>query len=100
MRSELLHLQRNHSTKSERRISEILKKNHIKFYAKRRIGKYEVDFLIGKMILEVDGAVHRDQPIDRDQYFLSSGYLPVHIDNGPYDIQFEQDLIHFIELNG
>ena len=79
MRSQLQKLQRSTSTKSERRVAEILKANHIRFQYRRKIGKYEIDFLIGRMALEVDGAVHRQTDAAKDTYLFSEGYVPIHV---------------------
>lgn len=100
MRNELLRLQKYNSTKSERRIAEILKKNHIKFEARARVGKYEVDFLIGRTAIEVDGNVHTWSSDEKDTYLFSMGYVPVHISTGKYDEEFEQELKHIIKTNG
>ena len=99
MRNELLRLQKHNSTKSERRIAEILKKNHIKFKAKIRLGKYEVDFLIGKMALEVDGSIHQHQSIAKNIYLSDLGYVPVHIRTGKYDEEFGKEIINLIKIN-
>ena len=100
MRNELLRLQKRNSTKSERRISEILKKNHVKFQTRARVGKYSVDFLIGRTALEVDGSVHTEQSASRNAYLFKEGYVPVHIGTGKYDKEFEQELINIIQNNG
>lgn len=79
MRNQLSKLQRGHSTKSERIFAEVLKGNHIPFRAKARIGTYEVDFLIrDKVIVELNG---HDQSEERNNYFVTHGYVPVHISN-------------------
>lgn len=100
MRSEFVRLKKNNSTKSERRIAEILKNNHIRFLAKRRIGKYEVDFLIGGLILEIDGDVHCEQSADRNAYFIENGYNPIHIGSSGYDDKFVNELMYFIRNYG
>jgi len=100
MRNQLLKLKKINSTKGERRIGEILKRNKIKFKAKWLIGKYEVDFLIDKMIIEVDGNVHKETNTARDIYFTSRGYLPIHIITSRQRTEaVEKDLLTMIKSN-
>lgn len=100
MRNQLLKLSKDCSTKGERRIAEIFKRHKIKFKAKWRIGKYEVDFLIGKMIVEIDGNVHEHTNTARDIYFTSQGYLPIHIITSRRRTEaVENDLLRMIKSN-
>lgn len=93
-------LTKRNSTKGERRISEILKRNKIKYVFKARIGKYEVDFLIGKMVLEVDGVVHRHANTKKDVYLVSRGYTPVHLSTYFKNaLKIEQEFLSFIRAN-
>ncbi len=78
MRNQLLRLSRT-STKTERRVSELFKKNRIKFQFRKKIGPYEADFVVGKVIFEIDGNVHDNIKIERDVYFASKGYIPIHL---------------------
>jgi very-short-patch-repair endonuclease len=78
MRHQLLKLSKGHSTKSERRFAELCKKNHIPFKTKVKIGKYEVDFVIKKTIIEIDS--HLQDPY-RNKFLLEAGYNLVHIPN-------------------
>ena len=57
---------------------EILKDNHIPFKAKIKIGGREVDFLVGKFAIEING---HDQDPDRNNELISLGYVPIHIAN-------------------
>ena len=79
MRNQLLNLAKNKSTKSERKIAEILKKNHIPFKTKWKVNGKEVDFLIGKVICEIDGNVHKNIDAKREQMLWNMGYIPIHI---------------------
>ena len=79
MRNQLLKIQKRNSTKSERKVAEILKKNHIPFKTKWRIKNREVDFLIGKVILEIDGKIHRHIDTEREKMLFDAGYIPIHI---------------------
>lgn len=78
-RAQLRKLTRRSSTKGERRIAEILKVHKIPFRAKARVGRYEIDFLIGRVALEVDGSVHDKINPVRDSFLFNEGYVPTHI---------------------
>lgn len=98
MRNQLLKLTKVRSTKGERRIGEILKRNRIKFKTKCRIGKYVVDFLIGRTVVEVDGSVHEHTDTRKDIYLAAEGYIPIHISNLKDDT-IEKELVNLIEIN-
>ena len=78
MRRQLLKLKKGRSTKAERRFAEILKKNHIPFQVKVKINKQEVDFLIGKYAVEING--HK-QNTDKNEMLAKAGYIPIHFHN-------------------
>ena len=102
MRYQLLSLTKRHSTKVERKIAEILKNHRIPFKTKWRIDGREVDFLIGRVIIEIDGKIHKHLSSSRDKMFLDIGYIPIHIstDEIRHTPQIvEQKLIYFIEQN-
>jgi very-short-patch-repair endonuclease len=101
MRHALSKLRRNNSTKTERKIAEILKKNHIKFKAKWKVNGREVDFLIGRVIIEVDGDIHKNINRDKEQSLLNSGYIPLHISTEQiYEgNELEKDIIYLIKIN-
>ncbi len=72
MRTQLLKLQKYNSTKAERIVGEILKRNRIKFRTKVRIANKEVDFLINdKFVIEIGD--HK-QSVEKNRYLLESGY--------------------------
>ena len=98
MRQQLLKLQTGNSTKAERRIAELLKRNRIPFRSQVRIGRYCVDFLIGRVVLETDGAVHKERTSVRDSYLAERGYVPLHVIAKP-DEWLEQNLISLILSN-
>jgi len=81
MRSQWLKLSKR-SSKSERIIAEILKRNRIKFRFHHRIGKYEADFVIGTLVLEIDGNVHDEIQTERDVFFSQMGFNPIHLKVG------------------
>lgn len=58
---------------------EILKAHHIRFQAHHHVGRYEIDFLIGRVALEVDGPVHRQTNAVKDAYLVKAGYVPIHV---------------------
>jgi len=78
MRNTLLKLQKKNSTKAERRFIEILKKNHIPFRTKVIIEGREVDFLVGKRAIDIDG--HK-QDVQKNIMLVKAGYIPIHFSN-------------------
>ena len=97
MRNELLKVAKG--TKPERRISEIFKKNRIKFKFHQRIGRYEVDFVIGNIALEIDGSIHEHINQIRETYLFSQGYIPLHINAYDDFEKVETDLLIIIKNN-
>lgn len=69
---------KNHSTKTERKFYELLKKNKIPFEYKARVEGKEVDFLIGKYAVELDA---HPQNSARNHLLLDNGYIPIHFAN-------------------
>lgn len=97
MRNRLLRVKSG--TKSERRISEIFKKHKVKFKYRQRIGKYEVDFVIGRVALDVDGSAHSNIDQERDTFLFSRGYVPLHV-NAYQDFKdVEKEIIYLIKEN-
>lgn len=78
MRHEIIKLSKGHSTKAERRFLELLKKSHIPFQTKVKIGGKEIDFLIGDYAIEIDS---HEQNIDKNCMLVSMGYKPIHYHN-------------------
>lgn len=78
MRREHLKLIKKHSTKTERRVMEILKRQHIPFRTQMKVGGYEIDFLIGKYAIEFDA--HTQNPI-KNHHVFNVGYIPLHFAN-------------------
>ncbi len=64
--------------KPERIIARLLNEKRIPFKTKIKIGKYEVDFLIGKLVIELDGHI---QSVDKNEYLSNLGYTPWHFTN-------------------
>jgi very-short-patch-repair endonuclease len=65
-------------TKAERRFIRLLQENHIPFRAKVKIKHREVDFLIGKWAIEIDG--HRQDTV-KNKVLLEAGYNLIHFKN-------------------
>jgi very-short-patch-repair endonuclease len=78
MRKQLNKLTIGHSTKAERKFAEVLKQLHIKFRTKVRIDGREVDFLIGKYAIDIDG---HEQNTDKNEFLAKRNYIPVHYSN-------------------
>ncbi len=75
---------KGHSTKAERRFHELLKELRIPFRTKIQINGREIDFLIGKYAIEIDG---HEQDVLKNQMLASEGFIPIHIYNwkvGPH----------------
>lgn len=73
-----LNLQKKHTTKAERRVYELLKRHRLPFRHRWIIHGREVDFLIGKLIIEVDG---HEQDVEKNNLLASLGYTPIHVHN-------------------
>jgi len=75
MRYNLL---KKHSTHAERLFYEILKELKIPFRHRWIIEGTEVDFLIGKYVIEIDG---HDQVSEKNIKLAELGYIPIHFNN-------------------
>lgn len=71
-------LKKKHSTKAERVFAEGLKRSRVPFQAKVRINGMEVDFLIDKYAIEING---HPQKLEKNKMLLESGFIPVNITN-------------------
>ena len=97
MRNQLLKLQKFNSTKTERIIGEIFKKRHIRFKAKQIIGGREIDFIVGKKAIEIDGRSHARIDTAKDTMLVKEGYTPLHISEGIKNLKdLEKNLINLI----
>jgi len=67
-----------HFRKPERILARLLNENRIPFKTKIKVGKYEVDFLIGKLVIELDGHI---QSVEKNNYLANLGYIPWHFTN-------------------
>lgn len=100
MRGQANKLRRSTSTKGERLVGEILKRNHIKFLARARVGKYEIDFLCGRVAIEVDGRIHQHTNQAKDTDLFKMGFVPLHLspERCVSETQ-EKELIYLIRSN-
>lgn len=98
MRNQLNRLKKINSTKAERKIAEILKRNHIPFKTKWKVNNKEVDFIIGKVIFEIDGSVHKHIDPEREKMLFDAGYIPIHISiEEVYDDKIGEKILDLIK---
>lgn len=69
---------KKHSTKEERIVYEALKELKIPFKHRWIIGGREIDFVIDKVCIEIDG---HNQDGFKNQELVSLGYTPIHLHN-------------------
>lgn len=65
-------------TKAERRFAERLNRARIPFKTGVFIGGREVDFLIGKYAIEING---HPQDTQKNEMLARAGFIPIHISN-------------------
>ena len=75
MRYQIL---KKNSTKPERIVYEALKELHIPFKFRWILNGREVDFLIGNVVLEIDG---HEQDGEKNHMLAELGYIPLHLHN-------------------
>lgn len=71
-------LDKKHFTKPERIFGEILKRNHIPFLTKVKVEGREIDFLIGKVAIEIG---NHSQDVKKNSCILENGYHLLFITN-------------------
>lgn len=69
---------KKHSTKPERIVYEILKELRLPFKHRWLIRGKEVDFVLGKIVLEIDG---HPQDETKNLQLIEMGYVPIHFSN-------------------
>lgn len=69
---------KKNSTKAERVFAELLKDSHIPFQHRVLINEREVDFIVGKYAIDIDG---HDQDSEKNEMLVESGYIPIHLNN-------------------
>lgn len=87
MRKNIL---KKHSTKYERIVYEALKELRIPFRHRWIIGGREVDFVIGRICLEIDG--HEQDGI-KNHMLADLGYVPIHLNNSEITKERIKELI-------
>lgn len=78
MRHQLSKLVKKRSTKSERVFAELLKSAHILFKTKVKIAERERDFVIGTVVVEINGHA---QDEEKNNELVRLGYTPIHFSN-------------------
>jgi very-short-patch-repair endonuclease len=71
-------ISKNRSTKAERIVYELLKELKIPFKHRWIIDGCEIDFVIGKHLLEIDGHL---QDSSKNNKMFQKGYIPIHFTN-------------------
>lgn len=71
-------IDKKHSTKTERIVYEVLKEMKIPFKHRWIIGGREVDFVIDKICIEIDG---HEQDGEKNHILANLGYTPIHLHN-------------------
>ena len=71
---------RNIKSYPEKFFERVLNNNHIHFEREKKVGKYFLDFVIGKIDLEIDGKQHKypervKSDLQRDEFLRSEGYF-------------------------
>lgn len=73
-----INIDKTHSTKAERIFYELLKKHRIPFRFRETIAGLEIDFIVGKYAIEIDG--HK-QLVKKNNRLLDLGFIPLHYTN-------------------
>ena len=71
-------IKKKNSTRFERIFYEVLKELKIPFKHRWIIQGREIDFVIDKLAVEIDG---HDQDIEKNSTLLRLGYIPIHLHN-------------------
>ena len=71
-------IKKKHSTKFERIFYEVLKELKIPFKHRWTIVGRECDFLIGNVIIEING---HEQDVRKNNMLIELGYTPIHLHN-------------------
>ena len=90
MRTQLL---KCNSTKPERIFAETLKSMHIPFRHRVRICGREIDFVVGKYCIEIDG---HPQSTSKNEELAKVGYIPIHYSNSEIDNNLPSRLKYLI----
>lgn len=85
-----MRLLKKHFTVYERRFARSLKDLRIKFKTKSIIEGFEVDFLIGRNVIEIDGHI---QNTNKNKILIEAGYNVYHFNNSEIGEESKQWLI-------
>jgi len=66
------------STRSERLFYEVLKEMKVSFKHRWIIHGKEVDFIIGRYVVEING---HEQDTNKNEFLVEHGYTPIHLEN-------------------
>ena len=69
---------KKHSTYHERVMYEVLKEMKIPFKHRWIVNGREVDFIIDRYIIEIDG---HNQNTEKNEFLVKKGYIPIHLNN-------------------
>ncbi len=72
------YLDKKHFTKAERVFGRLLQELKIPFKTKIKINNLEIDFLIGRYAIEIDG---HEQVGKKNHLLAEAGYIPIHFTN-------------------
>lgn len=90
-------LLKSHSTKPERIFYEILKEHKLAFLFRTQVHGFEIDFILGKICVEIDGHPQRR---DKNRLLLEAGYHVIHYANQELLVNrrgVETSFINFIQ---
>ena len=85
-----MRLNKKNTTKYERRFGRMLQELRIKFKTKSIIEGFEVDFLIGRNVIEIDGHI---QNTNKNKILIEAGYNVYHFNNSEIGEESKQWLI-------
>lgn len=84
------------STKPERTVYEVLKELKIPFKHRWIIQGRECDFVIGNVVLEIDG---HEQDSKKNENLIELGFTPIHLHNSEINRKSIIKLLKNYELN-
>ena len=78
LQAKAMETSKKYFTKTERILARLLNEHRIPFKTKIKVDKYEIDFLVGNLAIEIDG---HEQSVIKNQYLVNKGYVPWHFTN-------------------
>ncbi len=59
-----------------------------------------MDFLIGRLVVEVDGNIHPQTNTIKDTYLFRKGYVPVHVSAYERNLKaLEKEILYLVKAN-